>query len=90
MREKNYKFWFATGSQELYGKEVLEVVKNHTTEIVRYLNEFGNLPYEIVEKPVLVDSKSIKNTFDEANIDEECVGVITWLHTRSPPKSWIS
>lgn len=90
MREKNYKFWFATGSQELYGKEVLEVVKNHTTEIVKYLNEFGNLPYEVVEKPVLVDSKSIKNTFDEANIDEECVGVITWMHTFSPAKSWIA
>ena len=28
-------------------------------------------------------------TFNEANADEECAGVITWMHTFSPAKSWI-
>ncbi len=30
-----------------------------------------------------------RQTFNEANIDEECAGVITWMHTFSPAKSWI-
>ncbi|MFQ9702972.1 MAG: hypothetical protein ACLR0U_13720 [Enterocloster clostridioformis] len=31
----------------------------------------------------------IRRTFNEANADEECAGVITWMHTFSPAKSWI-
>ena len=31
----------------------------------------------------------IRKTFNEANADEECAGVITWMHTFSPAKSWI-
>ena len=38
----------------------------------------------------LIDSTSIRRTFEEANADEECAGVITWMHTFSPAKSWIA
>ena len=31
----------------------------------------------------------IRKTFNDANADEECAGVITWMHTFSPAKSWI-
>ena len=31
----------------------------------------------------------IRRTFNEANADEDCAGVITWMHTFSPAKSWI-
>ena len=31
---KNYKFWFATGSQDLYGDECLEKVAQHSRIIV--------------------------------------------------------
>ncbi len=86
---KNYKFWFATGSQDLYGDECLEHVAEHSKKIVEYLNQSGLLPYEVVWKPTLITNELIRRTFNEANADEECAGVITWMHTFSPAKSWI-
>lgn len=86
---KNYKFWFATGSQDLYGDECLRVVAKHSRKMVEGMNQSGLLPFEIVWKPTLIDNASIRRTFNEANQDEECAGVITWMHTFSPAKSWI-
>ena len=86
---KNYKFWFATGSQDLYGEECLEHVAEHSKKIVEHLNQSGLLPYEVVWKPTLITNELIRRTFNEANADEECAGVITWMHTFSPAKSWI-
>ena len=45
---KNYKFWFCTGSQDLYGDECLANVAAHSKEIVAKLNESGKLPFEVV------------------------------------------
>lgn len=86
---KNYKFWFATGSQDLYGDECLRKVAEHSRIIVDELNKSGVLPYEVVLKPTLITNEVIRKTFNEANEDEECAGVITWMHTFSPAKSWI-
>ena len=86
---KNYKFWFATGSQDLYGDECLEKVAQHSRIIVDALNKTGILPYEVVLKPTLITNEVIRRTFNEANDDENCAGVITWMHTFSPAKSWI-
>ena len=86
---KNYKFWFATGSQDLYGDECLQKVAEHSKIIVNELNKSGILPYEVVWKPTLITNEVIRRTFNEANADEECAGVITWMHTFSPAKSWI-
>lgn len=86
---KNYKFWFCTGSQDLYGAECLQKVAEHSKIIVEKLNESGNLPFEVVWKPTLITNELIRRTFNEANIDEECAGVIVWMHTFSPAKSWI-
>ena len=89
LESRKYKFWFATGSQELYGEECLKEVAEHSSIIVEGLNKSGILPFEVVLKPTLIDSVSIRKTFNEANLDEECAGVITWMHTFSPAKSWI-
>ena len=86
--QKNYKFWFCTGSQDLYGDECLAHVAAHSKEIVAALNASGVLPYEVVWKPTLITNELIRKTFNEANIDEECAGVITWMHTFSPAKSY--
>lgn len=86
---KNYKFWFATGSQDLYGDACLRNVAEHSRIIVDGLNKSGLLPYEVVWKPTLITNAVIRKTFNEANADEECAGVITWMHTFSPAKSWI-
>lgn len=87
--EKKYQFWFCTGSQDLYGEEVLDHVAAHSKEMVAELNASGILPYEVVWKPVLITNALIRQTFNEANEDENCAGVITWMHTFSPAKSWI-
>ena len=86
---KNYKFWFCTGSQDLYGDECLANVAAHSKEIVAKLNESGKLPFEVVWKPTLITNELIRKTFNEANTDDECAGVIVWCHTFSPAKSWI-
>ena len=86
---KNYKFWFCTGSQDLYGDECLAHVAEHSKIIVDALNKSGNLPYEVVWKPTMITNEVIRKTFNEANTDENCAGVITWMHTFSPAKSWI-
>ena len=86
---KNYKFWFGTGSQDLYGDECRSHVAAHSKEIVAALNASGILPYEVVWKPTLITNELIRKTFNEANTDDECAGIITWMHTFSPAKSWI-
>ena len=52
IQQKNYKFWFCTGSQDLYGDECLAHVAEHAKIIVNALNASGNLPYEVVKKSV--------------------------------------
>lgn len=89
LKRKDYKFWFAIGSQDLYGDEALRQVAEHGRIMVNGLNKSGILPFEVVLMPTLIDNVSIRKTFNDANADEECAGVITWMHTFSPAKSWI-
>ena len=44
----------------------------------------------VVWKPVLKDAGAIRRAMGEANEDPACLGVITWMHTFSPAKMWIS
>ena len=89
MKERQYQFWFAAGSQDLYGDECLAKVAEHSRKIADALNQSGLLPYSLVWKPTLIDNTSIRRLFNEANSDENCAGVVTWMHTFSPAKSWI-
>ena len=89
MKEKQYQFWFAAGSQDLYGDECLAKVAEHSRAITEAMNQSGLLPFSLVWKPTLIDNTSIRRLFNEANSDENCAGVITWMHTFSPAKSWI-
>ena len=89
LKMKKYEFWFCTGSQDLYGDECLAHVAEHSRIIVKELNDSGKLPFEVVLKPTLITNVLIRRTFNEANNDENCAGVITWMHTFSPAKSWI-
>ena len=61
---RNYKFWFCTGSQDLYGDECLANVAAHSKEIVAKLNESGKLPFEVVWKPTLITNELIRRTFN--------------------------
>ncbi|SDZ47979.1 L-arabinose isomerase [Evansella caseinilytica] len=90
LKVKKYHFWFVTGSQHLYGPEAIEQVQEHSCRIVAGLNEDGGLAYEIVLKPVLTTPDSIRRLCIEANADEDCAGLMTWMHTFSPAKMWIA
>ncbi|MBE0336421.1 L-arabinose isomerase [Paenibacillus sp. 23TSA30-6] len=87
---KPFKFWFATGSQHLYGPETLDQVQEHSRQIVEGLNQSGHLPFEVVLKPVLTNSDAIRRLIIDANGDDLCAGIITWMHTFSPAKMWIA
>ncbi|MBI5671040.1 MAG: L-arabinose isomerase [Chloroflexi bacterium] len=82
--------WFLTGSQQLYGAEVLRQVAEHSQEIVRTLNATGTIPVPVVFKPVLTTAEEIHNLCLAANAASNCVGVITWMHTFSPARNWIA
>ena len=86
---KQYKFWLCPCTQDLYGDEVLEHVHQHALEVAEALNASENVPFEVVVKPNLLTSDVIQETFNAANMDPECAGIITWAHTFSPSKSYI-
>jgi len=86
---QNYTFWFCVGSQELYGPQVLDNVASHAREMVEGLNASGALPFPLTLKPTMVTGGMIRQVFNDANLDPTCAGVITWMHTFSPAKSWI-
>ncbi|WP_066172723.1 L-arabinose isomerase [Bacillus marinisedimentorum] len=86
---KRYVFWFVTGSQHLYGEETLKEVEEHSKQITRGLSDQSQTSYKIEFKPVLTTPDAITRLCLEANADESCAGVITWMHTFSPAKMWI-
>src|SRR5919107_3342458 len=85
-----YEVWFLTGSQHLYGEDVLKQVAAQSQEIANQLNASSSVPVRIVWKPVLTNSDAIRRTVLEANSDDSVIGVTAWMHTFSPAKMWIS
>lgn len=85
-----FQLWFVTGSQHLYGPETLKRVQDHSTEIAKGLGASTEIPVEIVCKPVMTDSESILSMCQAASSAQNCVGVITWMHTFSPARMWIA
>lgn len=89
MTEKK-KFWFVVGSQELYGEEALIKVKENAENMVKTLNESGNLPYPVeLHDELAINSDIITNIMKTVNYRDDIQGVITWMHTFSPAKLWI-
>jgi L-arabinose isomerase len=83
------EIWFATGSQHLYGEGPLRQVASNSAEIAAALNNSPEIPYSIVQKPVLPRPEDITALCLEANASPVCAGLIFWCHTFSPSKMWI-
>ncbi|MCL2490481.1 MAG: L-arabinose isomerase, partial [Propionibacteriaceae bacterium] len=81
--------WFLTGSQHLYGEDALAQVDANSREIAAVLDDAG-LFADVVWKPVLTSKEAILRTMVAANSDDDCIGVIAWMHTFSPAKMWIA
>uniref|UniRef100_UPI0025F312AF L-arabinose isomerase family protein n=1 Tax=uncultured Demequina sp. TaxID=693499 RepID=UPI0025F312AF len=85
-----YEVWFLTGSQSLYGDEVLQQVAEQSQGVAAHLDGADALPVKVVWKPVLISRESIEQAMLEANAAPNVIGVITWMHTFSPAKMWIA
>ncbi|WP_188043406.1 L-arabinose isomerase [Changpingibacter yushuensis] len=82
--------WFLTGSQGLYGDDALAQVASQSQNVVETLNRSGDIPVNIVWKPTLTDSDSIRRAILDANSNDNVLGVVAWMHTFSPAKMWIA
>ncbi|MBU8787050.1 MULTISPECIES: L-arabinose isomerase [Bacillus] len=87
-QSKAYEFWFVAGSQHLYGEEAVREVEEHANIMCRGLND-GSMRYSVKYKAVATSPDGVRKLIREANCDDACAGVITWMHTFSPAKMWI-
>ena len=78
MKEKII-YWL-TGSQTLYGDDVLKHVAEHSEAMANYVNKFTTCK----------SSDEIVAAVKKVNADDNCLGIITWCHTFSPAKMWIN
>lgn len=88
MAIKDYEFWFVVGTQFLYGEDIFETINSHAKEMCAEWSE--KLPCSVVFKPCVKTSAEILDIMQQANADDKCAGVITWMHTFSPSKAWIA
>lgn len=84
------EIWFITGSQHLYGDETLKQVSNNSRDIVEGLNQSKKIAIRIVFKSVATKQDEITSICKQVNADDNCIGIITWMHTFSPAKMWIN
>jgi len=87
---KKFEVWFVTGSQHLYGEETLKQVAAHSQEIASFLNNAAQIPVRVVFKPTVKSTEEIYAICQEANVAPNVIGLITWMHTFSPAKMWIT
>jgi L-arabinose isomerase len=87
---KQFEVWFVTGSQHLYGPETLKQVEDDARQIADHLNQSDTLPCQVVFKGVVTRPDEVSNVCRDANGVDQCIGLITWMHTFSPAKMWIA
>ncbi|AKP52620.1 L-arabinose isomerase [Cyclobacterium amurskyense] len=90
MQLKQKVVWLVTGSQHLYGQDILKEVADHSLSISEYFNQENNIAVRVAFKAVVTTQEEILQVFLEANRSEDCVGVMAWMHTFSPAKMWIN
>ncbi|MGN1280423.1 MAG: L-arabinose isomerase [Succinivibrio sp.] len=83
------KLYFVVGSQYLYGEECLKQVAADAARMTEFFNEKfkGKVTVELL--PTVIDSETCIADLRKASCDDDCIGVITWMHTFSPAKMWI-
>ena len=86
---ENLEIWWLSGTQLLYGEQVLGQVDEHSNIMIEGINKSGNVPVKIVYKGTVKSCQEAESLMKQANSCEKCVGVITWMHTFSPAKMWI-
>ena len=90
MQLKKNELWLVTGSQHLYGQDILKEVSSHSDVLCKHLNASNNIAVTIVFKALVTTQEEISQVFLAANKAENCIGVMAWMHTFSPAKMWIN
>ena len=83
------KLYFVVGSQDLYGEECLRQVAADAADMTAFLNEKLDGIVSVELLPTVLDSETCIQDLRKASVDDDCIGVITWMHTFSPAKMWI-
>ena len=83
------KLYFIPGSQDLYGRECLQSVREDCHKMTDFLNEKLGDVIRIELLPTVETSEICVEDMKKVMVDDDCVGVITWMHTFSPAKMWI-
>ncbi len=87
---KHLEAWFITGTQHLYGEETLKQVAADSQQIAKALDAAGAIPVTVKYMPLLKTPDEVTALCRQANNTENCIGIITWMHTFSPAKMWIN
>ncbi len=87
----DYEVWFLTGSQTLYGDEVLAQVALQSQARRRRARQFARhaLPYRLEAGADLTGGHPGRDARGQRR-SRKVVGIITWMHTFSPAKMWIA
>ena len=84
------EIWFVCGSQHLYGPGPLAAGGGRRSRCAGGLADSPKLPLKIVFKALLTTPDEIAKLCMQADSDENCAGLILWMHTFSPSKMWIA
>ena len=86
-----FEVWFLTGSQTLYGDEMLAQVASQSQQVVDDARQVGRraVPDRVEAGPHVARSDSADDPRGQRRADH-VVGIITWMHTFSPAKMWIA
>jgi L-arabinose isomerase len=90
LTRNDLEIWFLTGTQNLYGEETLQQVAEQSQKVVEQLASNLGAPVKLIWKPILKTSDEIRRVMLDASAADNCIGVITWMHTFSPAKMWIA
>jgi L-arabinose isomerase len=74
----------------LYGTQVINQVKKHAEEMINELNKTAHLPFPIKFIGTAETADNITKLMKEVNYRDNVLGVVTWMHTFSPAKMWIT
>jgi len=89
MKLNKNEIWFVAGTQNLYGSSALVEIENNSDSIASSLNANKTITSNIVSKGILKSNNEIRNLFLQANSNDNCIGLICWMHTFSPSRMWI-
>lgn len=83
------KLYFVAGSQDLYGEETLAQVEKDSRAMAEFLSGRLKDVSAVEFAPIVKTAAEAERICKKATADEDCIGVIMWMHTFSPAKMWI-